>query len=113
VIYDAEKAGVQVFTLVAGLSEGTMAFEFSYKDTIYYPYYSSGLKMSTSKKDTGSWTIGIEADGNATISTVSSSKNYLMKFNSATSSLTFTAYLETASNATKAENAVCIYKKQK
>ncbi len=113
VVYDAEKAGVQVFTIAEGTKEGTMAFEFTYKDTIYYPYYSSGLKMRTSVNDAASWTISIAEDGNATVSTVSSSKDYLMKFNSATSSLTFTTYQSTATNATKAENAICIYKKQK
>ena len=113
VVYDAEKAGVQVFTIAKGKQEGTMAFEFTYKDTIYYPYYSSGLKMRTSVNDAASWTISIEEDGNATVSTVSSSKDYLMKFNSAISSLTFTTYQSTATNAKKAENAICIYKKQK
>lgn len=113
VVYDAEKAGVQVFTIAEGTKEGTIAFEFTYKDTIYYPYYSSGLKMRKDINDAASWTISIADDGSATVSTVSSSKDYLMKFNSATSSLTFTAYLSTATNATKAENAICIYKKQK
>ncbi|MBO5661572.1 MAG: hypothetical protein J6R93_03775, partial [Tidjanibacter sp.] len=74
-------------------------------------YYSSGLKMRTSVNDAASWTISIEEDGNATVSTVSSSNDYLMKFNSASS--TFTAYKYNAANATKAENAICIYKKQK
>ena len=112
VIYDIEKAGVQPFTLVAGTKEGTKAFEFSYNNTIYYPYYASGLKMRTSVNDAASWTIEIDENGEASISTVSSSKTYLIKFNSATSSLTFTCYLSTATNATKAENAVSIYKKQ-
>lgn len=111
VIYDIEDAGVQVFTLVAGATANTMAFEFTYKDgTIYYPYYSSGLKMRTSVNDAASWDIAITEDGDATISTISSSKNYYMKFNSATAA--FTSYLSTATNATKAENAICIYKKQ-
>lgn len=111
VIYDIEDAGVQVFTLVAGATANTMAFEFTYKDgTIYYPYYSSGLKMRTSINAAASWDIAITEDGDATISTISSSKNYYMKFNSATAA--FTSYLSTATNATKAENAICIYKKQ-
>lgn len=112
VIYDIEKAGVQTFVLESGSLDGTMAFKFVYKDATYYPYYSSGLKMRTSINEQASWTILIEDGGNALISTVNSSKEYLMKFNSATSSLTFTAYLSTATNATKAENAVAIYKKQ-
>ena len=112
VIYDIEEAGVQSFILESGTTEGTMAFKFTYKDNTYYPYYSSGLKMKTSINEQASWTISIDENGEALISTVSSSKNYLMKFNSATSSLTFTAYLSSATNATKAENAVAIYKKQ-
>lgn len=112
VIYDIEDAGVQTFILESGTSDGTMAFKFTYKDETYYPYYSSGLKMRTSVNDAASWTISIGDDGDATVSTVSSSKDYLMKFNSAPASLTFTAYLSTATNATKAENAICIYKKQ-
>lgn len=112
VIYDVEKTGAQTFILKSGETEGTMAFEFTYKDTVYYPYYSSGLKMRTSVNAAASWTISIDEGGNASISTVSSSKDYLLKFNSAPASLTFTTYLSTATNATKADNAVCIYKKQ-
>lgn len=111
VIYDAEDAGVQVFNVVNGDSEDTISFEFTYKDTTYYPYYSSGLKMRTSINAAASWTIEINEGGEATISTISSSKDYLMKYNSATSA--FTCYLSTATNATKAENAIAIYKKQK
>lgn len=111
VIYDAEDAGVQVFNVVNGDSEDTISFEFTYKDTTYYPYYSSGLKMRTSINAAASWTIAINEGGEATISTASSSKDYLMKYNSATSA--FTCYLSTATNATKAENAIAIYKKQK
>ena len=113
VIYDIEKAGVQTFILQTGETEGTMAFMFTYNGTTYYPYYSNGLKMRTSINAAASWTISIGEDGgDASISTVSSSKNYLLKFNSAAASLTFTAYLSTASNATKSDNAICIYKKQ-
>ncbi len=111
VIYDIEDAGVQVFKLVKGDSEGKLSFEFTYNDTIYYPYYSSGLKMRTSINAAASWTIDITDNGEATISTISSSKDYLIKYNSASSS--YTCYLSTATNATKTENAVAIYKKQK
>ena len=111
VIYDIEDAGVQTFILESGSTEETMAFKFTYKESTYYPYYSNGLKMRTSVNDQASWTMLINEDGEAFISTVSSSKDYLIKYNSASSS--FTAYLSTASNATKAENAICIYKKQK
>lgn len=112
VIYDIEDAGVQTFTLMSGNSDGTMSFEFTYNDTVYYPYYSSGLKMRTSINDAASWAININEDGEALISTISSSSTYLIKFNSATSSLTFTCYKDSVANATKAENAVAIYKKQ-
>lgn len=112
VIYDIEDAGVQIFTLVSGKSDGTMSFEFTYNDTAYYPYYSSGLKMRTAINDAASWAININEDGEAFISTIYSSSTYLIKFNSATSSLTFTCYKDSAANATKSENAVAIYKKQ-
>lgn len=111
VIYDVEKAGVQVFTLSTGVSEGTVAFEFSYKDTGYRLYYSSGLKMRATSyaiNDATSWTIDIDkADGDASIKSTR-----LIKFNSA-GGTTFTAYAENNANATKEENAICIYKKQK
>jgi hypothetical protein len=102
---------VQPFTLVSGESNGTMSFEFAYKDTTYYPYYSSGLKMRTSINAAASWKIAIANDGDASISN-SSSTSYLIKFNSAAASLTFTCYKDSAANATKPENAVSIYKKQ-
>ena len=68
--------------------------------------------MRTSINDAASWTIKINEDGEAFISTIYSSSTYLIKFNSATSSLTFTCYKDSVANATKAENAVAIYKKQ-
>lgn len=115
VIYDIEEAGVLPFTIKEGLTDGTKAFEFTYSETTYYLYfYSSGLRMKDSITETGSWTIEIADDGEAKISTVNSSgKSCLIKFNSATSTLKFTTYLSTATNATKAANAICIYKKQK
>ena len=111
VIYDIEDAGVQPFKLVAGYSDGTMALEFSYNGTIYYPYYYSGIKLRTSINAAASWKIAIADDGDASISN-SSSTSYLIKFNSAAASLTFTCYKDSAANATKAENLVSIYKKQ-
>ena len=110
VIYDVEEAGVQVFTLGAGVSEGTMSFDFTYKEVGYRLYYSSGLKIratSYAVNAATSWTIEINAvDGDATITSTR-----LIKFNS-TGGTTFTCYASTNANATKAENAVCIYKKQ-
>lgn len=110
VIYDVEEAGVQVFTLSAGASEGTMAFDFTYKDTGYRLYYYSGLKMRATSYTVNaatSWTISINPeDGDATITSTR-----LIKYNSTTGTA-FTVYATSNSNATKAENAVCIYKKQ-
>lgn len=111
VIYDVEEAGVQIFTLGAGVSEVTMSFDFTYKDTGYRLYYSSGLKMratSYAVNAATSWSIEINAeDGDATITSTR-----LIKFNS-TGGTTFTTYATTNANATKPENAVCIYKKEK
>ena len=110
VIYDIEDAGVQVFTLSQGVSEGTMAFDFIYKGKGYRLYMSSGLKLretSYAVNAATSWTISINpGDGDATITSTR-----LIKYNSATGAA-FTAYATSNSNATKAENAVCIYKKQ-
>ncbi len=110
VIYDIEKAGVQTFILGEGVSEGTMSFDFTYKDTGYRLYDSSGLKMratSYAVNAATSWTIEIDpTNGDATITSTR-----LIKFNS-TGGTTFTAYATTNANATKAENAVAIYKKQ-
>ena len=110
VIYDVEEAGVQTFTLGAGVSEGTMSFDFTYKDTGYRLYYSSGLKMratSYAVNAATSWSVEINAeDGDAIITSTR-----LIKFNSATGT-SFTAYATSNANATKPENAVCIYKKQ-
>ena len=110
VIYDVEEAGVQTFTLGQGVSEGTISFDFTYKDTGYRLYYNSGLKMratSNAVNDATSWSININpADGDATITSTR-----LIKFNSATGAA-FTTYASTNTNATKEENAVCIYKKE-
>ena len=87
-----------------------MSFDFTYKDTGYRLYYYSGLKMratSYAVNAATSWSIEINAeDGDATITSTR-----LIKFNSATGAA-FTAYATSNSNATKPENAVCIYKKQ-
>lgn len=116
VIYDAEEAGVQVLTLGQGVSEGTMSFDFTYNDTEYRLHNSSGkFKIRATSYDVNavtSWTINInEDDGTVKIFNVYSNSNYHIKFNSATST-TFTLYKEGSANETKADNAVCIYKKQ-
>ena len=110
VIYDAEEDGIQVFTIGEGMSEGTISFDFTYKDSGYRLYYSSGLKMratSYAVNAATSWSVEINPeDGDATITSTR-----VIKFNS-TGGTTFTAYATTTTNATKAENAVAIYKKQ-
>lgn len=111
VIYDIEDTGVVVFTLVEGAKDGTMAFSFTYTDdtTRYLSATSStGLRSSDAIKEaTSSFTISIEAtNGDASIA----SDNKLVKYNSSSSG--FTGYAPSNSNATKAANAVAIYKKE-
>ncbi len=109
VIYDVEDAGVQIFTLGNGVNEGTMSFEFTYKNSGYRLYYSSGLKMratSYAVNAATSWSIDIDETGDASITSTR-----LIKFNSATGT-SFTAYAADNANASKVENAVCIYKKE-
>ena len=111
VIYDIEEAGVQPLTLGQGKTDGTLSFDFTYNDTGYRLYYSSGLKMRATSyaiNDATSWTISIEADGNATITSTR-----LIKFNEkGTNGGTFTAYATDKTQATADINKVCIYKKQ-
>ena len=113
VIYDVEEAGVQIFTLGAGNSEGTMSFDFTYKDgTGYRLYYSSGLKMratSNAVNAATSWSIEINAeDGDATITSTR-----LIKFNDkGTNGGTFSVYASDKTQATADVNKICIYKKQ-
>ncbi len=111
VIYDIEEAGVQPLTLGQGKTDGTLSFDFTYNDTGYRLYYSSGLKMRATSyaiNDATSWTISIEADGNATITSTR-----LIKFNEkGANGGTFTAYATSATQATADINKVCIYKKQ-
>ena len=113
VIYDVEEAGVQIFTLGAGNSEGTMSFDFTYKDgTGYRLYYSSGLKMratSNAVNAATSWSIAINAaDGDATITSTR-----LIKFNDkGTNGGTFSVYASDKTQATADVNKICIYKKQ-
>ncbi len=111
VIYDIEEAGVQPLTLGAGLNDGTFSFDFTYNDTGYRLYYNSGLKMRTTSyaiNAATSWTISIEADGNATITSTR-----LIKFNEkGANGGTFTAYATDKTQATADINKVCIYKKE-
>ena len=109
-IYDIEDTNTQTFTLGQGASDSTLSFDFTYNNTGYRLYYSTNLKMratSNAVNAATSWAITInEADGDASIL---SSK--LIKFNGATGT-TFSMQSTTATNASKPEFAVCIYKKQ-
>lgn len=101
---------VQKFTLVEGYSEGTVAFEFDLSGTTYYMYYTTGgLKMHTTKaSNSRAWTVDVAADGEATITSKSSSK--VVRFNYVSSSGGFSTYSTTANLATDAQAAICIYK---
>lgn len=109
-IYDIEDTNTQTFTLGQGVSEGTLSFDFTYNNAGYRLYYSTNLKMratSNAVNAATSWAITInEADGDASILSTK-----LIKFNGATGT-TFSMQSTTATNASKPEFAVCIYKKQ-
>lgn len=109
-IYDIEDTNTQTFTLGQGASDGTLSFDFTYNNTGYRLYYSTNLKMratSNAVNAATSWAITInEADGDASILSTK-----LIKFNGATGT-TFSMQSTTATNASKPEFAVCIYKKQ-
>lgn len=112
-IYDADKAGVQPFTLVSGNSAGKFGFQFTHKDEDYYLYvYSSnglrGRKVSDGLNDRTSYTITIDStSGSATI--LESVNTRYVKFNG-TSGTTFVN--TSATNAAKESYDVCIYRKQ-
>ena len=109
-IYDIEDTNTQTFTLGQGASDGTLSFDFTYNNTGYRLYYSTNLKMRATSNGVNaatSWAITInEADGDASILSTK-----LIKFNGATGT-TFSMQSTTATNASKPEFAVCIYKKQ-
>ena len=112
VVYDVEKADAMVFTLAAGNIEGTFALQFTHKDTDYYLNApSSGLKgrkVSDGTNDDTSFEITIDSEtGDATIK---NARPKVVKFNNATGTA-FLAYSPTATNASKSEFAVAIYKK--
>ena len=109
-IYDIEDTNTQTFTLGQGASDGTLSFDFTYNNPGYRLYYSTNLKMRATSNGVNaatSWAITInEADGDASILSTK-----LIKFNGATGT-TFSMQSTTATNASKPEFAVCIYKKQ-
>ena len=110
VIYDIEDTDVVIFTLVAGSNDDTTALKYTYNDEVKYlsATSSTGLRMGTSVGANTSFEIVVETDGNATIKNA----NKVVKYNSAQSAGQFSAWAPSNSNATKAENSICIYKKQ-
>lgn len=112
VVYDVEKAGAMVFTLAAGNAEGTFALQFTHKDVDYYLYApSSGLKgraASSGANDDTSYAITIDSESGE--ATIKNARPKVVKFNSATG-IAFLSYSPTATNATKPEYGVAIYKK--
>ena len=116
VVYDAEKAGALVFTLAEGNSDDTFAFQFTHNDGSYYLYVSSSSSSSTlrgnvSISDYTSFSLSVSNEtGEAEILNNVYSK--IVKFNSINGT-TFLAYGTSKSGASKTENAVAIYKKQK
>ena len=115
VVYDAEKVGAQVFTLVEGYKEGTFALQFTHNDETYYLYApSSGLKGEVSTND-------IDAQNSFAIKTVNSDTGettilndqpkYVM-FNGASSGgTTFLSVSTTSSNVSNPAYAIAVYKK--
>lgn len=110
VIYDIEDTDIVIFTLVAGSTDATTALKYTYKEEVKYlsATSSTGLRVGTSVGANTSFEIAVETDGNATIKNT----NKVVKYNSAQSAGQFSAYAPSNANATKAENAICIYKKQ-
>lgn len=113
VIYDADKLGVMLLTLKAGLKENEFAFQFSHKGVDYYINApSSGLKgraASSGANNSTSYAITIDpVTGDAT---AVSTYPRIIKFNSKTGT-NFTAFKKDAEGASLDGNQICIYKKQ-
>lgn len=107
---EVENKSVQKYTIVEGYVDNSVAFEFTYNSSTYYLYANSGLKPY-SNKDAGSraWTIDVEANGNATITSQGSTK-YVIRYNYKSDAAGFSTYATTAAMATDADADVCIYK---
>lgn len=114
VVYDVEKAGALVFTIVDGNSDNTFALQFTHNDANYFLYApSSGLKgraASSGANAATSYEIAIDSDNG--VATIKNGQPKLVMFNGAASGgTTFLSVSPTSSNAAKAEYAVAIYKK--
>lgn len=113
-IYDVEKVGGLIFTLVAGKNNDTFALKFTHNSKDYYLYApSSGLKgeNATSTIDNDN-SFGFTIDsttGDAKVGNTRSTSK-LVKFNGSTETA-FLAVSDGSSNASKDSYAICIYKK--
>lgn len=113
VIYDADKLGVMLLTLKAGLTENEFAFQFSHKGVDYYINApSSGLKgRAASSGANNSTSYAITIDPETGDATVVSTYPRIIKFNSKTGT-NFTAFKMDVEGASLDGNQICIYKKQ-
>lgn len=113
VIYDADKLGVMLLTLKAGLTENEFAFQFSHKGVDYYINApSSGLKgRAASSGANNSTSYAITIDPETGDATAVSTYPRIIKFNSKTGT-NFTAFKMDAEGASLDGNQICIYKKQ-
>jgi len=113
VVYDAEKVGAQVFTLVEGYKEGTFALQFTHNDETYYLYApSSGLKgeVSTNDRDAqNSFAITTVNSDTGETTILNDQPKYVM-FNGSTGAA-FLSVSTTSSNVSKPAYAIAVYKK--
>lgn len=113
-IYDVEKVGGLIFTLVAGNSNDTFALKFTHNSKDYYLYApSSGLKgeaASSTVDNDNSFGFTIDSTtGDAKVGNKRSTSK-LVKFNGSTGTA-FLAVSDNSSNASKDTYAICVYKK--
>lgn len=113
VIYDADKLGVMLLTLKAGLTENEFAFQFSHKGVDYYINApSSGLKgRAASSGANNSTSYAITIDPETGDATAVSTYPRIIKFNSKTGT-NFTAFKMDVEGASLDGNQICIYRKQ-
>lgn len=111
VIYDAEEAGVVIFTLVDSEADGKFALEFTHKTSDYYLYLgSSSLKGSTSLGNYTRFSIDIESEGGVATITNSASTAAVITFNATSGK--FGATKVSSLDAADTTNDIAIYKKQ-
>lgn len=111
VIYDAEEAGVVIFTLVDSEADGKFALEFTHKTSDYYLYLgSSSLKGSTSLGNYTKLSIDIESEGGVATITNSASTAAIVTFNATSGK--FGATKVSSLDDADTTNDIAIYKKQ-